>query len=316
MAKNLAAEDTCVETIRVRCGEHALERRHSAAQSGDIFGAMPNVVILAGPNGAGKTSAAPVLLRNELRVAEFVNADVIARGLSGFSSDRVAVEAGRIMLQRLDELVAAGQDFAFETTLSGRGFLGAIDRWRSAGYIVRIVYLWLASADVAIARVRRRVAQGGHSVPDDVIRRRYDRGLANFAHSYRTVADRWYLYENTAPLERVSVARGAGDTIDVFDAARWQEFQAATVRPLRIREVLVVDRPPIADDHIERWFSDPTNMERAMRITHARVIRRHRLLNQPLVVSRDGQVAYLDPHTVPMPEGVTEEEMGPVFDYL
>ncbi len=78
----------------------------------------------------------------------------------------------------------------------------------------------------------------------------------------------------------------------------------------------MVDRPPIADDHIERWFSDPTNLERAMRITHARVIRRHRLLNQPLVVSRDGEVAYLDPHTVPMPEGVTEDEMGPVFDYL
>src|SRR6188474_1579778 len=94
---------------------------------------MPNVVILAGPNGAGKTSSAPVLLRDAFHVGEFVNADVIARGLSGFSADAVAVEAGRLMLRRLDELATRRDDFAFETTLSGKAFLAAIERWRSAG---------------------------------------------------------------------------------------------------------------------------------------------------------------------------------------
>ena len=233
---------------------------------------MPNVVILAGPNGAGKTSAAPTLLRDELRVAEFVNADVIARGLSGFSADTIAVEAGRIMLRRLEELAGSGQDFAFETTLSGNTLLSAIDRWRSVGYAIRIVYLCLNSPETAIDRVHARATQGGHTVPDEVIRRRYERGLLNFAHRYRNAADQWHLYDNTDP--------------------------------------------PVADDHIERWFADPENLERAMRIVHARVIRRHRLLNQPLITSRDGKVVELDPHTVPMPEGVTEEEMGPVFDYL
>jgi predicted ABC-type ATPase len=229
---------------------------------------MPNVVILAGPNGAGKTSAARVLLRDELRVAEFVNADVIARGLSGFSPDAMAVEAGRLMLRRLEELAHAQQDFAFETTLSGIAFLNALERWRSTGYIVRIVYLWLASADVAVKRVHARVQQGGHTVPDDV------------------------------------------------DDRRWSEFQRAVAAVSRIREVLMSERPPLPDDHLTRAFRDPAVIERAMRVTHARVIRRHRLLNQPLVVWRAGEVQYLDPHTVPMPEGVTEEEMGPVFDYL
>lgn len=277
---------------------------------------MPNVVILAGPNGAGKTSAAPTLLRDELRVAEFVNADVIARGLSGFSADAVAVEAGRIMLRRLDELAIAGEDFAFETTLSGSAFLPTIERWRLAGYTIRIVYLWLNSPETAIDRVHARARQGGHIVPDEVIRRRYDRGLLNFAHSYRDAADRWQLYDNTDPQDRRAVARGSAGLVDVVDDKLWERFQNQVSQTPRIREVLMTDRPPIADDHIERWFADPENLERAMRIVHARVIRRHRLLNQPLITSRDGKVVELDPHSVPIPEGVTEEQMGPVFDYL
>jgi predicted ABC-type ATPase len=277
---------------------------------------MPNVVILAGPNGAGKTSAAPVLLRGEFRVREFVNADVIARGLSGFSPDAMAVEAGRLMLRRLEELAHAQQDFAFETTLSGIAFPSALERWRSAGYVVRIVYLWLASADVAVKRVHARVQQGGHTVPDDVVRRRYERGLANFATRYRVVADQWQLYDNTDALDRRLVAYGERGIISVVDDRRWSEFQQAVAAVSRIREVLMSERPPLPDDHLTRVFRDPAVIERAMRITHARVIRRHRLLNQPLVVWRDGVVQYLDPHTVPMPEGVTEEEMGPVFDYL
>jgi len=277
---------------------------------------MPNVVILAGPNGAGKTSSAPVLLRDAFQVTEFVNADVIARGLSGFSADAVAVEAGRVMLRRLDELATMRVDFAFETTLSGSTFLAAIERWRSVGYIVHVVYLWLESPDIAIARVRRRVEQGGHSVPDDVIRRRYERGLVNFATRYRDAADAWLLYDNTYMLERRPIARGDRSGVEIIDTDRWVQFERAVARVPRIREVLVRDRPPIPDDHLARCFRDTTVIERAMRITHARVIRRHRLLNEPIVGYRDGQVVYLDPHTVPMPEGVTEAEMGTVFDYL
>jgi predicted ABC-type ATPase len=251
---------------------------------------MPNVVILAGPNGAGKTSAAPVILRDRLRVAEFVNADVIARGLSGFSADAAAVDAGRIMLRRLDDLAKAKIDFAFETTLSGTTFLRSIDRWRVDGYVVRIVYLWLSSAETAIARVRHRVRQGGHSVPEDVILRRYERSVRDFATRY--------------------------DGIEIVDSTGWLSFESVVGCVSRIREVLMASHPAIPNDHIARCFADPAIIKRALDVSAARVIRRHRLLNEPLVSAREGEVVYLDPHTVPMPEGVTEEEMGPVFDYL
>jgi len=277
---------------------------------------MPNVVILAGPNGAGKTSAAPLLLRDTYRVAEFVNADVIARGLSAFTAAAADVEAGRIMLRRLDELAEANQDFAFETTLSGNAFLAAIDRWRSRGYVVRIVYLWLESAEIAIARVRRRVTQGGHAVPENVIRRRYDRGLVNFATRYRIAADEWQLYDNGNPLGPRLIARGDREAVEIIDRARWDRFEQAVARIPRVREARMAERPQIPDDHLARCFRDTAALDRAMRITIARVIRRHRLLNQPLVAGSNGQVVELDPHTVPIPEGVTEEQMGPVFDYL
>jgi predicted ABC-type ATPase len=277
---------------------------------------MPNVVILAGPNGAGKTSAAPVILRDRLRVAEFVNADVIARGLSGFSADAAAVDAGRIMLRRLDDLAKPKIDFAFESTLSGTTFLRSIDRWRVDGYVVRIVYLWLSSAETAIARVRRRVRQGGHSVPEDVILRRYERSVHNFATRYRTLADEWQVYDNTDPTDRRLLARGDRDGIEIVDSTGWLSFENVVGRVSRIREVLMASHPAIPNDHIARCFADPAIIKRALDVTAARVIRRHRLLNEPLVSAREGEVVYLDPHTVPMPEGVTEEEMGPVFDYL
>ena len=277
---------------------------------------MPNVVILAGPNGAGKTSAASVLLRDELRVSEFVNADVIARGLSGFYPAVVAIEAGRLMLRRLEELVAARADFAFETTLSGGAFLGSIARWRAAGYAVHVIYLWLPSAELAVDRVHERHSRGGHSVPDVVVRRRHARGLANFAHRYRPAADYWRLYDNTEPSRGIEVARGDRGAVDVIDSVRWSQFEKAVSLIPRIREAVMATQTSEPDDHIKRWMSDPDSLGRAMRIVHARVIRRHRLLNQPIVTMRDGQVVKLDPHTVPMPEEVTEEQIGNVFDYF
>jgi predicted ABC-type ATPase len=276
---------------------------------------MPNVVILAGPNGAGKTSSAAALLRDVYRVSEFVNADVIARGLSAFSADAAAVEAGRIMLRRLEELVFQRQDFAFETTLAGTGFLRAIERWRSRGYVIRLVFLWVESVDVAIARVHQRAKQGGHFIPDHVVRRRYLRGLVNFANSYRDSADEWQLYDNTG-LERRLIARGTRGTAEIVVAHRWVEFERAVARVARVQEALVENRPPIPNDHLARCFRDASAIELGMRIAYARVIRRHRLLNEPLVVGRNGEVVLLDPNTVPMPEGVTEEQLGPVFDYL
>ena len=141
---------------------------------------MPHLVVVAGPNGAGKTTAAPKLLRDTLKIDEFVNADQIALGLSGFRPEAAAFEAGRLMLARIHDLSARGASFAFESTLASRSFAPFIRRLRERGYDFLLVYLWLASAKQARERVAERVRRGGHSVPDAVVTRRYGRSLANF----------------------------------------------------------------------------------------------------------------------------------------
>ena len=181
----------------------------------------PNVVILAGPNGAGKSTVASALLREALAVDEFVNADVIARGLSGFEPDRVAIAAGRIMLARLKELAARRADFAFETTLATRSFAPWLRDLRLLGYDMHLFFLWLSSADLAIARVADRVGIGGHYVADEVVRRRYSAGIHNFFTLYRPLATTWTVYNNSGP-EPICVAEGlASETIGVYDKDVW-----------------------------------------------------------------------------------------------
>ena len=130
-------------------------------------GKPPIVLVLAGPNGAGKTTAAPLLVVELLGIRIFVNADTIAQGLSGFSPDQVSLRAGRLMLERLDELEAQRASFALETTLSARNFAARLRRMAASGYAVHLVFLWLPSADLAVERVRLRVVAGGHDVPPD-----------------------------------------------------------------------------------------------------------------------------------------------------
>jgi predicted ABC-type ATPase len=153
--------------------------------------AGPSIVVLGGPNGAGKTTAAPYLLREALGIADFVNADAIARGLSAFRPESVAVTAGRLMLGRLDELVRRRESFAFETTLASRSFRPWLEARAGEGYRIHILFLWLPSAEMALARVADRVARGDHDVPEDLVRRRYAGGLRNFFRLYRPLATRW-----------------------------------------------------------------------------------------------------------------------------
>lgn len=153
------------------------------------------VLILAGPNGAGKTTFAREFLPEEAACLTFINADLIAAGLAPFSPERAAVRAGRIMLQLLGEHAARGDSFAFETTLAARNYARVIPLWRSAGYRVKLFFLALASAELAVARVAERVRQGGHSIPEDVIRRRFTAGRLNFEHVYKPIVDEWSLYD-------------------------------------------------------------------------------------------------------------------------
>jgi predicted ABC-type ATPase len=164
------------------------------------------IVIIAGPNGAGKTTFAREFLPREADCPDFINVDLIAAGLSPFEPDRAALRAGRLMLQEIHRRVQAGESFAFETTLSGRNYARAIPRWREAGYYVKLIFLSLPTADLAVARVAARAAQGGHSVPEEVVRRRFDVGLWNLQHLYRQLVDTWALYDNSEPTPRLIVS--------------------------------------------------------------------------------------------------------------
>jgi len=177
---------------------------------------------VTGPNGAGKSTSAPYFLRDALEVREFVNADAIAGGLSGFSPESVAVTAGRIMLERMRELAAEGADFAFETTLAGRGLARLLADLQSKGYHVHVLFLGLGSADLAVARVEERVRLGGHDVPVDTIRRRYDQGLRNFFRLYMPMANSWQYFDNSHVASPTLIAEMTRDgCVSVIDDTTW-----------------------------------------------------------------------------------------------
>ncbi|MGE3180109.1 MAG: AAA family ATPase [Phycisphaerae bacterium] len=170
-----------------------------------------SVVILCGPNGAGKSTAARDLLHGVLKVDQFVNADTIATGLAGFAPEAAAFQARKIMADRLHALAARGEDFAFETTLAGRSLAVWLqDDLNPRGYATHLVYLWLPSPELAVARVGARVRMGGHSIPDATIRRRYDRSIQNFVALYRGLVSDWRVYNNGTSEGPRLVAKGSG----------------------------------------------------------------------------------------------------------
>ena len=159
--------------------------------------AIKKIVIIAGPNGAGKTTFAEEFLPYEGGYPVFINADLIAAGLSPFNPDAAAFRAGRLMLEEIDRHAAAGRNFAFETTLAGHTYSTRITKWRAAGFTVKLIFLALRNSDEAIARVALRVRQGGHDVPPDVIRRRFAAGMKNFSEIYRHRVNYWQLFDNS-----------------------------------------------------------------------------------------------------------------------
>jgi predicted ABC-type ATPase len=181
----------------------------------------PSLVVIAGPNGAGKSTLAPLLLQEALAVTEFVNADVIARGLSAFAPEQVAMAAGRLMLARLRELAGQRVSFAFESTLASRSFAPWIRQLLQAGYQFHLVFLWLPSAALAVQRDASRVRMGGHAVPADVVRRRYHAGLHNFFQMYLPLATTWRIYDSSRGRMPELVAVGNEATTVIYDEALW-----------------------------------------------------------------------------------------------
>lgn len=154
------------------------------------------IIIIAGPNGAGKTTFARSFLPQEAQCPRFINADLIAAGLSPFAPETAALKARRLMLGEMADCVRKGESFAFETTLSGHGYLAKLRQWRERGYHVSLFFLCLPDAETAIARVAERVKQGGHDIPEAVIRRRFAAGLRNFHGAYKSAVDAWALFDN------------------------------------------------------------------------------------------------------------------------
>jgi predicted ABC-type ATPase len=185
----------------------------------------PRAIIIAGPNGAGKSTLAPFLLRDKFGLLEYVNADTIALGLSAFNSESVAFDAGRVMLRRLHDLANQRQSFAFESTLASRSYAPWISKLRQQDYDFHLLFLWLRSAELAVRRVRERVLVGGHDVPEEIIRRRYQKGIHNFFELYQTLADTWVMYDNSASDNPLLVAAGGQGTIHtIVRPSVWREI--------------------------------------------------------------------------------------------
>jgi predicted ABC-type ATPase len=190
---------------------------------------MKDVVIIGGPNGAGKTTSAFDLLPNWLEIREFVNADEIARGLSPFDPEASAFLAGRLMLSRIRTLTESEQSFAFETTCASRVHGPLLERMRAVGYRVTLLFLWLPSASAAMARVARRVREGGHRIAPEVIKRRYVSGLRNMRRLYLPLADIALIYDNSDGNHRRLIAeQRPGEAFIVHDQRRWKRIEEAT----------------------------------------------------------------------------------------
>lgn len=253
---------------------------------------MPDLVVIAGPNGAGKSTAAPLLIGERLGIAEFVNADVIAAGLSAFAPERVAIEAGRIMLRRLDELAGSGASFAFETTLASRSFAPWIARLRrERRYRFHLVFLWLPSAEMAVERVSGRVRHGGHSVPVEHIRRRYERGLRNFFELYSPLADFWEIHENSSQPPTLIAAKEGSGAIRFGDQTLWEAIQRRMATKEKEAEYETGIEPRLMGVPISEVMEI---FDRAGR----EALKRHKALGIPAVIWRDGKVVIVPPEEI------------------
>lgn len=189
---------------------------------------MPNLYIISGCNGAGKTTASFTILPEMLDCKEFVNADEIAKGLSPFQPESVSFHAGRIMVERIDELLNSGVDFAFETTLTTLSYLNTIKAAKEKGYSINLLYFWLNDVNLAIERVKIRVSEGGHNIPEETIRRRYFRGIYNLSNRFIGLCDFWIVINNSSrPYTFVAEGQGLKE-LKVHDDIIWQLIKTQT----------------------------------------------------------------------------------------
>ena len=176
----------------------------------------PHLYIIAGPNGAGKTIFARKFLPQYAECLEFVNADLIAGGLSPFAPERAAILGGRLMLDQIHSLAERGLDFGFETTLSGKAYVKLLQDMRKEGYLIHIFFLWITSVKLALERIKLRIRNGGHPIPENVVRRRFDRSLPNFLRFYKPLADSWAIFDNSGDTPKMIAFEESGK-LEILD---------------------------------------------------------------------------------------------------
>ena len=176
----------------------------------------PNLYIIAGPNGAGKTTFARKFLPDYVKCLEFVNVDLIASGISPFDPERAALRAGRIMLEQIHSLAKRRLDFGFETTLSGRAYVKLLREMKKRGYLIHIFFLWISDVELALERIRLRVRNGGHHIPEVIVRRRFGRSLPNFLRVYKPLADSWTIFDNSGDVPKMIAIEESGK-IEILD---------------------------------------------------------------------------------------------------
>ena len=182
-----------------------------------------NVYIIAGPNGSGKTTFAKKFLPDYAKCPNFINADLIAQGLSPFSPRTAAIRAGRLVLEQVHSLAEKNVDFAFETTLSGKSYISFLNELKKRGYSINIFFLWIPGSELALSRIKDRVSAGGHDVPAVDVRRRFYRGIYNFIHHYKSLADTWLLFNNADSVPKL-IAREKGGQVDIIDKEMFEKI--------------------------------------------------------------------------------------------
>ena len=185
---------------------------------------MPNLYIIAGCNGAGKTTASFNALPKMFDCKEFVNADEIARGISPFQPEKVAIQAGKIMLNRIEELLSRKTDFAIETTLTTTTYTKTIERAKASGYQVTLLFFWLNSVEIAIDRVKQRVKEGGHDIPEETIRRRYKRGIDNLLNIFSDICDNYLILDNSEG-DSILISRKSGPFVEITNKKLFQQLK-------------------------------------------------------------------------------------------
>src|SRR3989338_3407479 len=183
----------------------------------------PNLYIIAGPNGAGKTTFATEFLPLYAKCNNFVNADLISKGLAPFGPEKAAIKAGRILLEQIHNLSAQKVDFAFETTLAGKTYIPFLKRLKTAGYTIHLFFLWVPNIDLALGRIKDRVAQGGHDVPEEDVKRRFNRSFNNFINVYKPLADIWTIFDNSAVPPKAIVV-GSENKTEIFNQERFHHI--------------------------------------------------------------------------------------------